>query len=266
MSARSARLSMALLIAAPFAAAPLSAQSVEYAAGTTKYRISTATKGTQSSPMATANFEVGVQEQVTVNLMKHAKDTVMATITIDSIALKSSGPAPDVSKLVGRHWVSLVSPTGKFYSAKPVEGAVDPALAQITEGVSRMLPQYRANMATGMTWADTVSGKVNQQGMDLDRTSVTTYKVSGDTTIGGQKAMRVERSSSVKAAGSGTMQNTPVTMETIGSSTGAFFLTPKGVYLGGTTTDDVNLKITILAQNTEITIKQVSQTTTEAIK
>jgi hypothetical protein len=266
MSVRSARLSMALLIAAPFAAAPLSAQGVEYAAGTTRYRISTMTKGTQSSPMATGNFEVGLQQQVTVNLMKHAKDTVMATITIDSIALKSSGPAPDVSKLVGKHWVSLVSPTGKFYSAKAVDGAVDPALAQITEGVSHILPQYRGNLAKGMTWADTVSGKVNQQGMDLERSSVTNYKVAGDTTIGGQKAMRVERISNVKAAGSGTMQNTPVTMETAGTSTGAFFLTPKGVYLGGTNTDDVNLKITIIAQNTEITIKQIAQTTTEAIK
>jgi hypothetical protein len=266
MSVRSARLPLALLIAAPFAAAPLSAQGVEYAAGTTRYRISTSTKGTQSSPMASGNFEVGLQQQVTVNLMKHAKDTVMATITIDSIALKTSGPAPDVSKLVGKHWVSLISPTGKFYSAKAVEGLVDPALSQITEGVSHMLPSYRGSIVAGMTWADTVSGKVNQQGMDLDRTSVTTYRVSGDTTIGGQMAMRVERNSNVKAAGSGTMQNTPVTMETVGNSTGAFFLTPKGVYLGGTNTDDVNLKITVVAQNTEITIKQVAQTITEAIK
>jgi hypothetical protein len=266
MSVRSARLSMALLIAAPFAAAPLSAQGVEYAAGTTKYRISTTTKGTQSSPMGSGNFEVGVQQQLTVNLMKHAKDTVMATITFDSVAISSSaGPAPDASSLVGKHLVSLVSPTGKFYSAKPVDG-IDPALSSITEGVSHLLPTYRSNLTTGMTWADTVSGKVNQQGMALDRTTVTTYKVSGDTTISGQKALRVERNANIKAAGSGTMQNTPMTMETVGNSTGAFFVTPKGAFLGSTNTDDVNLKITILAQNTEITIKQVVQTKTEAIK
>ena len=51
MSVRSARLSLALLVAAPVVVAPLSAQGVEYAAGTTKYRISTTTKGTQSSPI-----------------------------------------------------------------------------------------------------------------------------------------------------------------------------------------------------------------------
>jgi hypothetical protein len=267
MSVSSARLSMALLIAAPFVAAPLSAQGVEYAAGTTKYRISTSTKGTQSSPMGSGSFEVGLQQQITVNLMKHAKDTVMATITFDSVAIKTSaGPTPDASSLVGKHLVSLISPTGKFYSAKPIDGVVDPALSAITEGVSHLLPTYRGNLTAGMTWADTVSGKFNQQGIDVDRTTVTTYKVSGDTTIGGQKALRVERNANIKAAGSGTMQNTPMSMETIGNSTGAFFLSPKGAYLGGTNTDDVNLKITILAQNTEITIKQVVQTKTEAIK
>jgi hypothetical protein len=266
MTVRSARLSLALLAAIPIVAAPLRAQGVEYSAGTTRYRISTTTKGTQTSPMANGSFEVGLQQQVTVNLMRHAKDTVTATFTIDSIALKSSGPAPDVSGLVGKKWVSLISPTGKFYSTKGPEGAIDPALGQISEAVSHFLPVYRGNLVAGMTWADTISGKVNQQGMDVERTVVTAYKVSGDTTISGETAIRVARIASVKAAGSGTMQGTPVTMETTGVSNGAFFMTAKGVYLGGANTDDVNLKITILAQNAEINIKQVAQTKTEAIR
>ncbi|MEP6733626.1 MAG: hypothetical protein ABJE10_23470 [bacterium] len=265
MSVRFARLSAALLVAAPLAV-QLHAQSVEYAAGTTRYRISTTTKGTQSSPMANGDFEIALKQQITVNLMKRTKDTVTATMTIDSISLKTAGPAPDVSALAGKKWVSLLSPTGKFYNSKAPEGSIDPALTQITESVAHLLPSYRGSLANGTTWADTVSGKVSQQGMDVDRTSIATYKVSGDTTISGEKALRVERVASVKAAGSGTMQGTPVTMETVGNSTGAFFLTPKGVYLGGANTDDVNLKITIIAQNAEINIKQVVQTRTEAIK
>lgn len=265
MTARSARLSLALLIAAPFAVAPLGAQGIEYAAGTTKYRISSTTNGSQSSPMGNADFSVGLQQEVTVSLMKHAKDTVMATMTLDSIALKSTGPAPDVSKLKGATFVSLISPTGKFYSTKSPEG-VDPTLAQITDGVGRFLPSYRSNIAQGMTWADTATGKMTQQGLEMDRTSVSSYKVSGDTTIAGEKAYRVNRVTTVKAAGSGSMQGTPVSMETSGNSTGAFFITPKGVYLGGASTDDVILKITILAQNAEINIKQNSTTKVETIK
>jgi hypothetical protein len=265
MTVRTARLSVALLFAAPLAAAPLHAQGVEYATGTTKYRISTNAKGSQTSPMGNADFQLGVQEQITVNVMKHAKDTVMATMTLDSIAFQSAGPAPDVSKVTGAHFVTLMSPTGKFYSSKTPDG-IDPALGQITDGIGRFLPAFRGNVANGVTWTDTTTGKVSVQGMDMDRTSVSNYKVNGDTTIGGETAFRVQRITTSKAAASGAMQGTPVTVETTGTSTGAFFISPKGVFLGSTSTDDGNTKITVLAQNVEISVKQNVQTKVEAIK
>ena len=264
MTARLLRLSSALLLAAPFAA-PLSAQGVQYASGTKSYKISSTTKGTQTSPMGIGDFQVGLQEQVTVNLMSHAKDTVMATITVDSVALQSSGPAPDVKSLFGKKFVTLVSPTGKFYSTKAPEG-IDPQLAQLAEGLGRFLPSYRSNLAEGLTWADTASGKVTQQGMEMDRTTVSNYKVVGDTSIGGQKAFQVQRMTSVKAAGSGSMQGSPISMETSGNSNGSFFISPNGIYLGGSSSDDVIIKITILAQNAEILIKQNAQTKIEAIR
>src|SRR4051812_44544958 len=104
MTDRFARLVAALLVAAPLAA-PLSAQSLEYAAGTTRYRLTGTTKGTQTMPMGSSSYEVGVMQQVTVNLAKTAKDTVTATMTLDSIALKSAGPVPDLSRLKGASYV-----------------------------------------------------------------------------------------------------------------------------------------------------------------
>lgn len=265
MFAWSARLSAALLIAAPFASAPLAAQGVEYASGTTKYRITTTTTGTQTSPMGSANFEVGILQDLTVDLMRHGKDTVMATMTVDSITLKSSGPAPDASKLRGSKFVSLLSPTGKFYSTKGPDG-MDPQLAQIVDAVARFIPNHRGTIAQGTSWADTTSGKVTQAGMEVDQTTVTNYKVDGDSTIGGQKAIRISRTTSVKAAGSGNMQGSPVTMETTGTRAGAFFITNSGHYLGGNSIDEVMLKITILTQNAEISIKQNARTQIEAMR
>lgn len=266
MTVRTARLSVALLFAAPLAAAPLHAQGVEYAIGTTKYRISTNLKGSQTSPGGNADFQLGVQERITVNVMKHAKDTVMATMTLDSIAFQSAaGPAPDVSKMTGARFVTLMSPTGKFYLSKAPDG-IDPALRQIADGIERFLPAFRGTVANGVTWADTITARVPMQGVDMDRTSVSSYKVNGDTTIGGAKAFRVQRSTTLKATGSGAMQGTPVTMEITGTSTGAFFITPKGVFLGATSIDDVTTKITVLAQNLEIGVQQNVQTKVEAIK
>jgi hypothetical protein len=78
--------------------------------------------------------------------------------------------------------------------------------------------------------------------------------------------VKIERVTSVKAGGMGSMQGTPVTMETTGNSNGALYVSPKGVYLGSQSTDDVNVKITIISQNAEISIKQLVQNKVEAIK
>lgn len=266
MAVRTAHLSVVLLFAAPLAIAPLCAQGVAYAVGTNKYRVTANVKGSQTSPMGNADFQVGVQEQITVNLMKHAKDTVMATMTLDSIAFQSSGgPSPDVSKMMGVHFVTLMSPTGTFYSSKAPDG-IDPSLASITDGIGRLLPAFRGNVANGITWTDTTAGKVSVQGMDMDRTSVSNYKVRGDTTIGVEKAFRIQRITTSKAAGSGSLNGAQVTVETSGTSTGAFFITPKGVFLGSTSKDDSSTKITFMAQNIEVGVKQNMQTTVEAIK
>jgi hypothetical protein len=244
---------------------PLAAQEVEYAAGTTHYRVSTMTKGTQSTPMGSSGFELGMQQQITLNLARQSKDTMLATVTLDSIALSGAGAVTDVSALMGAKFVSLVSPTGRVYSTHAPANA-NPLVSQIAEGIMRFLPSYRTNLKTGTTWADTTEGKVSQQGMELDRTIVSNFTVEHDTTIAGVKAFKVARVTSVKAAGSGTPQGTPVSMESSSTSNGAFFVSTKGVFLGGSSNDDVNLTLKILAQGAEISMKQNAQTKIEPIQ
>lgn len=260
MDARSLLLTTALLVGA----LRLGAQDVEYAAGTTRYRVSTTTKGSQSSPFGDSNFELGMRQQITLNLAKQAKDTLLATITLDSIAMSGAAAGADVSSLLGARFVSLVSPTGRVYSTRtPSTG--NPLVSQIAEGITRYLPAYHGNLKTGLAWADTTSGKVTQQGMELDRTVVSNFTVEGDTTIDGTKAFKVARVTSVKAAGSGTSQGTPISMESVSSSNGKFFVSIAGVFLGATSNDDVDLKLKILAQGAEISMKQSAQTRIEPL-
>lgn len=265
MVARYTRLSLALALATPLAGT-LAAQAPQYSAGTTKYRVVTNAKGSQTSPAGSQSFDLALREQLTVDLMQHAKDTVMATITLDSIALTSSaGAAPDVGTVKGAKFVTMMSPTGKVYSTKPPAG-LDATLAQITDGIGRFLPVYRASLAQGTTWSDTTKGKITQQGMEMDRTIVSTYTVAGDTTYLGQKALKINRVTNTVATGSGTAQGTPIAMETTGKGTSTYFMSPNGAFLGATAADDVNSKITVIAQNVEIGVKQSVQTTVEAIK
>jgi len=260
MTARLALLSTALLLGAY----PLRAQDVQYAVGTTRYRVSTTTKGSQSSPIGNSNFELGMRQQITLNLAKQTNDTMLATITLDSIAMSGAAAGADVSALQGARFVSLVSPTGRVYSTKTPSSA-NPLVSQIAEGITRYLPSYHAPLKTGLAWADTTTGKVTQQGMEVDRTVVSAFTVEGDTTIDGAKAFKIARVTNVKAAGSGTSQGTPISMESISKSNGSFFVSSKGVFLGATSTDDVNLKLKILAQGAEISMTQNAQTRIEPI-
>src|SRR6476620_8367796 len=233
MNRRVALLSAVMVLGA----LPVGAQEVEYAVGTTRYRVSTTTKGTQSTPMGNSGFELGMQQQ----------------LTLDSIALTGTGDVAEVSALRGAKFVSLVSPTGRVYSTQGPANE-NPLASQIAEGITRFLPAYRAHLKLGATWADTTAGKVNQQGMELDRTIVSSFTVEHDTLIGGVKAFKVARVTSVRAAGSGSTQGTPVSMESSGTSNGSFFVSTKGVFLGGSSNDDVDLKLKILAQGAEISM------------
>jgi hypothetical protein len=261
MIARLAMLSSALLALA----AAARAQGVEYADGTTRYRVLTTTTGSQTTPLGSSKFELGVQQQITLNLAHQAKDTLLATVTLDSISLTGAAAIADVSSLRGAKFISLVSPTGRVYSTKAPSSS-DPVASQLAEGIARLLPAYQPNLKQGATWSDTSSGKVKQQGMELDRTVVSNFTVEGDTTIDGVHAFKVARATSVKAAGSGTPQGTPVSMESSSTSNGAFYVSTTGVFLGATSIDDVNLKLKILAQGAEISLKQNAETRVEPIR
>ncbi|HUQ45264.1 MAG TPA: hypothetical protein VM033_01355 [Gemmatimonadaceae bacterium] len=265
MTARQQRFPVALLLLAPLVAAPLRAQGVEYSAGTTRYRLSTSTKGSQSSPMGNQDFQIDARQQLTVNIAKQTKDTMVATVTLDSLSVKSAQGAPDLSRLLGSRFVSYISPTGRVYSTRAAEGT-DPVLAQVSESVARFLPTYRRDIGARMSWSDTVSGKITQQGLEVDRTIISRYTVAGDTAVAGEKVFKVERVSTTKAAGSGSAQGTPISLESATSSNGVFFLSPRGVYLGGRQNDDIAVKITIIAQGAEITIKQLAESTIEPIR
>jgi len=265
MTVRSFKLTAALLFVAPLAAAPLHAQGVEYAAGTMRYRISTVNSGSQTSPMGSQDFHMDVNQLLTVNLARPVKDTVVVTVTLDSMDVVGSPVKQDLTPILGSKFVTYISPTGKLYSTKAPEGG-DPLLAQVSEAVARFLPAYRANLHSGMTWADTVTDQVNQQGMELNRTVAYTYKVLGDTTVAGAKAFKVSRLSKAKAAGSGTTQGQPISIESATTSDAVFLLSPKGVYLGGRQNDDIDVKITILSQGAEINVKQTATSKIQALQ
>lgn len=256
MTARSAPfITAALLLAAPLLRSPLGAQGLEYATGSNSYHVTIATRGTQTSPMGVQDFEIAVRERLTVDVARPAKDTLVATVTLDSLSLTSAGPTPDVGKYQGTRFVSRLSPTGRVYSTRSPDAA-DGMLSQLAESITRFLPTYRPDLRVGQAWSDTTSDKVMQQGMEVSRTVVADYRVAGDTMVAGEKAYRITRRSTMKAAGSGTANGSAVGLTSASTSDATLLVSAKGVYLAGDAKDDIDLKVTIGAQGPEISIRQ----------
>ena len=59
-----------------------------------------------------------MRQQLTLNLARQSKDTMLATVTLDSIALDGADDAAELGALRGAKFVSLVSPTGRVYSTQ----------------------------------------------------------------------------------------------------------------------------------------------------
>jgi hypothetical protein len=265
MFGRSTRRALALAIALPVVAG---AQSFEYAPGTGQYRLTSSTKGAQEAMGQKQEFESSNSQLLSVTVARPSKDTMAVTVVLDSIT--AVGPMgmvpPGLDKLVGIKVVTKLSPFGAVYSA---QGPTDTTIAnvqQITDEISRFLPRVRGRLAPQSSWTDTTSGKVKQNGLDIDRQVIAKYTVLGDTSVAGGKAWKIARETNTSLSGSGAPQGQPMTMEGTATGKGTLLLSQKGVFVGSSSEDQANIKITLAANGMEIGVTTTANTKVEKIK
>jgi hypothetical protein len=264
MFARTGRLALFLLAGAPAAAMA----QFSYAPGTSQYRITSSMKGAQEVMGQRQEMESSSNQLITVAVARANRDTLQVTTTMDSIVVV--GPMgmtpPGVDKMRGAKVVARVSPTGQVYSVTmPVPDSIQDA-ANLTYEMSNVLPKMRGNAAAGATWTDTTSRKVTNGGIELDRSTIATYTVAGDTTVSGQKAWKVARTSKTTLSGSGAQGGQPMTVEGTSQGNGAMFVTANGNFLGYTNQEMVNLKVVLAANGMEVGITQDATTKVEKVK
>jgi hypothetical protein len=249
MKVRSAN-SLALLLASAFAGTALQAQAFQYAPGNSRYKLVSEQKMTQEAMGQKQDVEIKGEQVVSVTVGKKTSDTLSVDVVLDSISMTNSMMgAMDVAKAQGVKVSSLISPLGVVYSTTvPDSGAA----ADLGDDLARMLPRVSSNLRMGAAWSDTVTGKIKRGGIDMDRTVVANSKVVADTTINGQKAFKIERSTETKMSGSGTTQGQPISMEGTSTGTGFVYVSPTGTFVGADAKDDVKMKITVIASGMEI--------------
>jgi len=264
MFSRANRLALVMSIALPAIAI---AQGFEYATGTSQYRITQKTSGTREMMGQKQEISATANQVLTAAIERPAKDTLSMTVTLDSIAaVTPMGPAMGLERFFGLKVKSKMSPAGRVYSLDGPSDETLPGASQVTDGIASFLPHIKKPLANGTTWADTTTTQVKQMGMDVDRKVIATYNVAGDTTVGAEKAWKLTRASSTMMSGSGVTPNGAVTMDGSSKSSGMFFISQKGVLLGGESAEDVNIKLMLAANGMEIGVVQNLTTKVEKVK
>ena len=250
------------VLAVSYLATPGSAQRTgfAYAPGTYRYAVTTTVNRTQDQPADRPPFafEVVTKEQVTVGLAAASADTLDLTIVVDSISVGSSlsAPAPNVDKLRGAKLSGKMSPTGRVYKFEAPANA-DPETAALYAAFRKfLLPLPNASVAVGSKWVDTSTDRVTKEGIDITTTTITTSRVAGDTTVDGHPAWRIERNAAIEAHGTGSEGGRPLRLRNDGTISGTHYVSSRGVYLGSTSTQRVELLLSASESDVAMPIVQ----------
>jgi hypothetical protein len=217
-----------------------------YAPGKLRYHVTTVS--TRAQPLgggrAPFDFSTTTNQWIALEVAPQSSDTLKVTITVDSIRITSTldAPQPDVSVLQGAKFTGTMSPRGRIYSLSPAASSTDGRLSATATALKRfLLPLPARSLAPGASWADTVVEHPKIGTINITSSSVTTYKVAGDTTVKGQHAWRIDRYTTIAQLGKGTEAGQPLEISSSGTVTGMQFFSDKGVLLGGESTQRTDL-------------------------
>lgn len=243
-----------------------SAQLPGYSPSTGKYRVDTQIKIAQSMMGQTQEFDNASKQLLSVALAGSAPSMDL-TIVLDSMSSTSSAPggAPDVSALLGLKLTGKMNPTGAVSGEKAVDKAGAEPQGPVAASLKTLFPRLKVGAKVGETWVDTSTTKANQNGIETTTTTVTTYTYAGDSTVAGGKTAKVTAVSVAKVAGKGNAQGQDLSLEGETKSNSTYLVAPAGTFVGGTSSVDAALNVTVEAMGMVIPITQKGTTKIERV-
>jgi hypothetical protein len=247
MSSNFARQLAIIVSASAFVTSIAPAQrATVYSPGKLRYHVTTVSTRTQplGGGRAPFDFSTTTNQWISLEVTPQSTDTLKVAMTVDSIRITSTldAPPPDIAVLQGSKYIGTMSPLGRIYTLAPVAGSTDGKLGATATALKRFLvPLPPRALAPGASWADTVVEHPKVGTINITSSSVTTYKVAGDTTVRGQHAWRIDRYTTIAQLGKGTEAGQPLEISSSGTVTGTQFFSDKGVLLGGQSTQRTDI-------------------------
>src|SRR5450432_2527036 len=237
-----------LILGSAIATSVASAQgTAAYAPAKLRYHVTTVS--TRAQPLgggrAPFDYTTTTNQWIALEVAPHAGDTLAIAITVDSIRVSSTldAPPPDIAVLQGAKFTGTMSSRGHIYTMTPASGSADGKLGATAIALKRFLLLLPPRSLTaGASWADTVVEHPSVGTLKITSSSVTTYKVAGDTTVSGQHAWRIDRYTTIAQLGKGTEGGQPLEISGSGTVTGMQYFTDKGILLGGQSTQRTDLQ------------------------
>lgn len=247
---------------------------IHYAPTVQRYRLhSTVTRSQEMNGEKTSGV-ITNEQQVTMSIQapksKRAisdKDTLQFAVTLDSINMSSNLAVqlPDVQVMQGTKVSGAMLPSGKVLTFSSDTKAADGVDREsIISAMAHFLLTVPQTAGAGAKWTDTVTANVSKDGSVINTQTITQSQVIGDTTVAGQAAWRVHRSSALVISGSQQQENQKITMDGTGTGEAMYYIGTNGVFLGSTQTQ--TMKETVKAAGTVIPVTQTATSTVTIVR
>lgn len=239
----------------------LGAQTV-YKPGTSRYSVDQAVDARQTMQGQSMQSTAHTRQVVSLSLAP-ASEGLTFTLVVDSASTQIEGVPPAqvaaaneaLRQMLGRPVTGAVSAHGKVGEAALADsGEAD---TQLLAGARSFLPVLpNGGLAAGSSWNDSTATSFDNNGVVGTTTLLSRSRVTGDTTVGGVPAWRVERSGTLRMSGKGMSQGTDVELDGAGELKGHFYVSKDGVFLGGDQELSQNMTLTVPAVGLTIPIEQ----------
>jgi hypothetical protein len=171
-------------------------------------------------------------------------DTVRYTATVDTFSTASQGlisSAPplelpvQISGAIGS--IAVVADSSAVERCDPVQSSLE-------TDVRNVLISFPRQLTPGMTWRDSTVRASCYGTIPMSATIIRRFSVVGKTSFNGEAVVAIQRVDSITAHGAGRQQQHQMVIETIGSGTATYFVSPElGRLSHLTTTQDLDFMI-----------------------
>ena len=247
---------------------------IHYTPTVQHYRLHSTVQRSQEQNGQKTDGVISNEQQVTVTIQAPGskgaltdKDTLQFAVTLDSVNMSSNLAVqlPNVQVMQGTKVSGAMLPSGKvlrFGSDTKATDGVD--RESIVASMAHFLLTLPATAGAGATWSDTATTNFSKDGSTLNTQTITLSKVIGDTTIAGQAAWRVHRTSTLVISGMQAQANQKITMDGTGTGEAMYYIGTNGIDLGSTATQ--SMKETVKAAGTVIPVTQTATSTVTIIR